>query len=380
MNKVGIVLTGGGARASYQVGVLRALYEILKQPQQESPIFSHLTGTSAGAINTAYLAAFAQDFDKGTKNLLKVWSSLEPNQVYKTDTVSLGRIGAKWITGSMFGGLKKEGSTFNYLLDNSPLRELLIRELNFKAINDNIKNGVINGMALTATNYFSGSSVVFYKTYKDLSPWYRSERFGYPTEFEVDHILGSSAIPFFFPPAKVKDSFYGDGCIRQTTPVSPCIHIGANKIFAIGIRHLRSHQRAVELSLAKQDSTPGLAQIAGVALNAVFLDSLEADVERIERINATLKKLSSPHPELKVVPVFMLRPSRDLGAMAGQYVKDLPKTLRYLLKGIGASEEDGTDLISYLAFDSSFTTPLIDLGYTDTWARKQDIERFMSES
>lgn len=379
MNKIGIVLTGGGARASYQVGVLRALYEILKQPQPESPIFTHLTGTSAGAINTAFLAAYAKDFDKGTKNLLKVWSSLEPNHVYRTDTVSLGKIGAKWITGSMFGGLKKEGSNFNYLLDNQPLRQLLTKELNFNHIKENIESGIIQGMALTATNYFSGSSVVFYKTHQELPPWYRSERFGQPTDFEVDHILGSSAIPFFFPPTKVKDSFYGDGCIRQTTPVSPCIHIGADKIFAIGIRHLRSHERAIELSLQKQDTTPGLAQIAGVALNAVFLDSLEADVERIERINATLRKLTTPHPELKIIPVFMLRPSRDLGAMAGQYVKDLPKTLRYLLKGIGASEDDGTDLISYLAFDSSFTTPLIDLGYTDTWARKKDIERFMSE-
>ncbi|MFZ4713346.1 MAG: patatin-like phospholipase family protein [Bacteriovoracaceae bacterium] len=375
MQNLGIVLTGGGARASYQVGALRALYEIIK-PLGEGPVFDYLAGTSAGAINTAYLAAFANDYDLATKELIRVWSNLSPEEVYKTNPLSLSKIGARWISGSVFGGLKKEGSSFNYLLDNGPLRNLLTKNIDMIKVRENIHQGTIKGMALTATNYFSGASVIFYDSHKEVKPWYRSDRFGLRTTFGVDHILGSSAIPFFFPPTKIGESFYGDGCVRQTTPVSPCIHLGAQKIIAVGIRHLRAQERTVELTMTPQDSTPGLAQISGVTLNSVFLDSLESDVERMERINQTLKKIPD-HPELRSIPVLMLRPSQDLGLIAGQFVRDLPRTMRYLLKGIGASEEEGTDLISYLAFDRSFTSPLVDLGYHDTYRRKKEIEAFM---
>jgi NTE family protein len=375
MQDLGIVLTGGGARASYQVGVLRALYEILN-PLSNGPVFDYLSGTSAGAINTAYIAALSKDYDKATKELIRVWTHLEPDQVYKTNPISLSRIGARWITGSVLGGLKKEGSNFNYLLDNTPLRNLLTRSINLEQIRENIHFGVVKGMALTATNYTSGASVVFYDTHKEIKPWYRTDRFGVQTTFSVDHILGSSAIPFFFPPTKIGQSFYGDGCVRQTTPMSPCIHLGAKKIIAVGIRHLRPQERTVELTMAAQENSPGLAQISGVTLNSVFLDSLESDVERMERINQTLKKIPE-HPELRPIPVLMLRPSKDLGLIAGQFIRDLPRTMRYLLRGIGASEEDGTDLISYLAFDHSFTSPLVDLGYHDTYVRKNEIEAFM---
>ncbi len=377
MRDLGIVLTGGGARASYQVGVLRALYEITKSSNKNETAFEYLSGTSAGAINTAFLASHAEDPDRGTRELIKVWSKLEPSQVYKTNPVSLSQIGAKWITGSMFGGLKKEGSSINYLLDNAPLKELLKGCIDMDIAMDNIRQGKIKGMALTATNYFSGASVVFYDTHREVKPWYRTDRFAVQTTFTHDHILASSAIPFFFPPTKIGRSFYGDGCVRQTTPMSPCIHLGAKKIIAVGIRHLRPQERTVELTLAHQDTTPGLAQISGITLNSVFLDSLESDVERMERINQTLKKIPD-HPELRSIPVLMLRPSQDLGLIAGQFIKDLPRTLRYLLRGIGASEEDGTDLISYLAFDNSFTQPLIDLGYHDTYRRKDEIEAFLA--
>lgn len=372
---LGVVLTGGGARASYQVGALRALYEIMHAGKKEN--ISYLTGTSAGAINTTFLAAKAEDFDVATRDLLKLWQSLQPEDVYRTDVLSLTRIGSRWMSGSILGGLKVKGAKINYLLDNSPLKRLLHKAVSMEKIEENCLNGKIKGIALTATNYFSGSSVVFYNGAESIKSWNRTDRFGLRTKLGIEHILGSCSIPFFFPPTRIGESYYGDGCIRQTTPLSPCIHLGAKKIIAIGIRHLRTQEKAVELSLKPQFDSPGIAQIAGMTLNSVFLDSLEADVERMERINQTIKRAGG-HPELRPIPVLMLRPSRDLGVIAGQVIRELPRTIRYLLRSIGAGEKDGSDLISYLAFDNSFTTPLIDLGYHDTLKRKAEIEDFLS--
>lgn len=377
-NGLGIVLTGGGARASYQVGALRAMTEIF-QEEKLSVNLDYLTGTSAGAINATYIAAKAENFDHATKGLINLWKGLSPDRVYKTNTLSLGTIGAKWITGSLFGGLTQKGAKINYLLNNAPLRKLLHSEIDMEKVEANCRNGILKGVALTATNYYSGASVVFYDGEDSIIPWSRSNRFGIKSKLGVEHILGSSSIPFFFPPTRIDESYYGDGCVRQTTPLSPAIHLGAKKIIAIGIRHMRPNEKAIEYSFRPQEDTPGLAQIVGVALNAVFLDSLESDVERVLRINQTLKQLPKDHPELRVVPVFMLRPSRDLGLLAGQLVRELPATLKYLLKGIGVTEEDGSDLISYLAFDTSFTTPLIELGYEDTFKRKQELLQFITE-
>lgn len=371
----GVVLTGGGARASYQVGALRALYEIMHASGNKK--ISYLTGTSAGAINASILGSKADDFDQATKDLLKLWQNLSPDKVYRTDVLSLTGIGSRWVGGSIFGGLKMKGTKINYLLDNAPLKKLLHQAIAVDKIEENCLNGKLQGIALSTTNYYSGSSVVFYNSHKDIKSWYRTDRFGVKTKIGIEHILGSSSIPFFFPPTRINDSYYGDGCVRQTTPLSPCIHLGAKKIIAIGIRHLRTQEKAVELSMKPQFDSPGIAQIAGMTMNSVFLDSLEADVERMERINQTIKRAGG-HPELREIPVLMLRPSKDLGVIAGQVIKDLPTTIRYLLKAIGAGEKDGSDLISYLAFDSSFTTPLIDLGYHDTIKRKAEIEEFLS--
>lgn len=372
---LGVVLTGGGARASYQVGALRALYEIMHSGGKEK--ISYLTGTSAGAINTAVLASKAENFDQATKDLLKVWQHLQPDDVYRTDVLSLTKIGSRWMSGSVLGGLKVKGAKINYLLDNAPLKRLLHKIVAIDKIEENCLKGIVKGIALTATNYYSGSSVVFYSGDESIKTWNRTDRFGLRTRLGIEHILGSCSIPFFFPPTRIGESYYGDGCIRQTTPLSPCIHLGAKKIIAIGIRHQRPQQRAVELSLKPQFDSPGIAQIAGMTLNSVFLDSLEADVERMERINQTIKRAGG-HPELRPIPVMMLRPSKDLGVIAGQTIRELPRTIRYLLRSIGAGEKDGSDLISYLAFDSSFTTPLIDLGYHDTLKRKAEIEDFLS--
>lgn len=378
--RFGIVLTGGGARAAYQVGVLQALAEILPT---RAPQFEVISGTSAGAINAAYLAANAAEWKRAVDGLATLWKNLQPERIYRTDTLSLGKIGARWLMATALGG-RGQGQPANYLLDTAPLGRLIEAEVSFEQLHRNCETGLLHGVALTTSNYYSGTSVVFYEGHASIEDWARSSRMSIRTRFGPQHVLASSAIPIFFPPVRVGDSFHGDGCIRQSTPLSPAIHMGADRIVAIGIRHPRAHTRAVELSLATQLEPPKMAQILGMVLNSVFLDSLEADIERLTRINQTLSKipadlLGTHFPNLRSIPVLMLRPSSDLGALAGRLLKHFPGTLQYLLRGLGASREEGADLMSYLAFDDAFTQPLVELGYEDTLARRGEIRHFFED-
>jgi NTE family protein len=379
MSKHAIVLTGGGARGAYQVGSMRAIFEIFKE---DKDLFQIITGNSAGAINAVYLAAHARDWDIATAQLCDLWKRLRPQDVFDLGAGSIASLGSKWITGTIFGGLKSEGSKVNHLLDTSPLRKLIETEVNFQELNANIKAGVPLAFAVSTTNLYSGGSVVFHNNAHPVQGWCRSDRFSLQTEITSDHILASSAIPMFFPPVQIEDSYYGDGCVRQTTPLSPAIHLGADKIIAIGIRSQKSQEWIRQKSLAANPN-PTIGQIAGVLMNAVFLDALESDVERLTRINQTLYHLDPSKREeyfhdLRPIPILLLRPSQDLGAMTAQLSKELPPMLRYLLKGIGVSGNEGLDLLSYLAFDRGYTLPLIELGYADTMARSEEIKRFLA--
>ncbi len=363
-------MTGGGARAAYQVGVVRAIYEILKNDQH---LFDVITGNSAGAINSTYLAANAQDWDVATNNLIDLWKRLKPQDVYDLRVRTISELGMKWLGGAVFGGLTPKGSHINHLLDTAPLRKLLTREIDFNDIQNNINTSSIRGVALSTTNYNSGSNVVYFQGSLEIEDWSRTDRFSIRENINLDHLMASAAIPFFFPPVKVGDSYFGDGCIRQTTPLSPAIHLGSEKIIAIGVRYPHHEQRMQDLALSPF-SNPTIGQITGIMMNAVFLDSLESDVERMMKINELIKE---GHREaFKVIPILMLRPSRDLGKMTEKLNEDLPARLRYLLKGIGVTEHEGLDLLSYLAFDKSYTVPLMDLGYEDTIKRKSEIEDF----
>jgi NTE family protein len=367
---LGLVMTGGGARAAYQVGVVRAIYEILKNDQH---LFDVITGNSAGAINSTYLAANAQDWDVATNNLIDLWKRLKPQDVYDLRVRTISELGIKWLGGAVFGGLTPKGSHINHLLDTSPLRKLLTREIDFNDIQNNINNSSVRGVALSTTNYNSGSNVVYFQGSLEIEDWSRTDRFSIRENLNLDHLMASAAIPFFFPPVKVGDSYFGDGCIRQTTPLSPAIHLGSEKIIAIGVRYPHHEQRMQDLALSPF-SNPTIGQITGVMMNAVFLDSLESDVERMMKINELIKE---GHREaFKVIPILMLRPSRDLGKMTEKLNEDLPARLRYLLKGIGVTEHEGLDLLSYLAFDKSYTVPLMDLGYEDTIKRKSEVQDF----
>jgi NTE family protein len=372
--KTGLVMTGGGARAAFQVGVVRAIYEILGK---KNNLFDVISGNSAGGINSTYLAANAENWDVATRNLHELWMRVKPQNVYDLRKRTISDIGLKLVSGTVLGGLTTSGNSVNHLLDTSPLKALADREIDFTDIGKNIAEKHIHGVSLATTNYNSGSNVIFYEGHNDIKDWARSDRFSFRTELRVQHLMASAAIPFFFPPIQIGHSFYGDGCIRQTTPLSPAIHMGADKIIAIGVRHPHNQDKMRSLAFAPF-LNPTMGQVAGVMLNAIFLDSLDSDVERLQRINELIRE--GAHPELKAVPILMVRPSRDLGKMTTNITSELPSMLRYLLKGLGVSNTEGLDLLSYLAFDESYTKPLMELGYNDTYKMKDEILRFNDDA
>jgi NTE family protein len=369
--KIGLVMTGGGARGAYQVGVTRAIYEIT---QVKERLFEVITGNSAGAINSTYLAANSENWDQATDNLIDIWKRIRPQYVFDLRSRTITELGVKWLSSTVFGGLAPQTSNINYLLDTKPLSGLIEREIDFNKLKKNILDGHLHGVSLSTTNYNSGSSVIFYQGHSSIKEWARSDRFSHRTDLNKDHLMASSAIPFFFPPIQVEESYYGDGCIRQTTPLSPAIHLGAKKILAIGVRYPHHESRMRDLSFSPF-SNPTIGQILGVMLNAIFLDSLEADVERLQRINQLIAE--GQNHDLKAIPILMIRPSRDLGKMTEKLNDELPPILRYLLKGIGVSEHEGLDLLSYLAFDESYSRPLMELGYDDTFKMKDQILKFI---
>lgn len=371
VDKLAIVLNGGGARGSYQAGVLRALYEIIKKDQN---LFDIITGNSAGAINAIFLANNARDWGSSTQYLVDLWKRIKPEDVFDISNYAMARIGSRWVKGTIFRNTSS-GDPFNGILNTEPLRKFLMREVDFKELHHLIQEKYISAVALSTTNYFSGSSVVFFDGEKKITEWSKSDRFSVRTELNVEHVMASSAIPLFFPPVKIANSYYGDGCIRQVTPLSPAIHLGATKLMTIGIRHKRSQETIKELAL-KPNLPPQISQVGGVMMNAIFLDSLDTDVERLEKMNIMVS-IMGKHSPWKHIPILSLNPSRDLGAMTKKLNNEMPKFLRYFLSSIGVTGLSGLDLLSYLAFDSSYTLQVTELGYEDTWARKNEILNFI---
>lgn len=363
---LGLVLTGGGARGAYQAGVLRAIAERLG-PGRPLP-FRVLTGVSAGAINAAFLAAQAQDFRSATARLWELWGRLRTNQVFVTNPLALSRTAGRVVAELGLGGLVR-GERRNHLLDTAPLRRLLEANLDPKAIARHLADGTVSALALTATSYGTGMAVTFFDGAPGAPPWVRSARITVRTPLSVPHVMASSALPVFFRPEPIAGTWYGDGCIRLTTPLSAAIHLGADRVLAIGVRHLRPPEATRKLHEAcYRTGQPPLAEIGGVLLNAVFLDALETDLERARRINATVAQIPQAQCTalpLRQLPLEAIRPSKDLGTLVPGLLETFPLSVRHLMRGLGASRGTGSDLLSYLAFDQSYTLPLLELGYAD---------------
>jgi NTE family protein len=379
---LGLVLTGGGARAAYQVGALRAIADLAGA--RGARLFQVVSGVSAGAVNSAAIAARADDFPRATRELWGMWSTLTPDLVYRTDLRSLSHIGSRWLRDVSLGGALGLGASgVNHLLDTRPLHRLLQARLPIERIPARIADGSLHALAITATNYATGTSVTFFDGVPGIVPWQRSTRIGVRQALSVEHVLASAAIPLFFPPVRVAGAWYGDGCVRMSAPLSPAIHLGAERLIAIGIRYQRTDLEVLALNRERRADEPTLSDLAGVLLNAVFLDALDGDLERVERINRTLALIpdgSAQQQPLRPVPVLALRPSEDLGRLAAQQYEHLPSTLRYFLSGLGATGDRGWDLVSYLAFEPVYIRRLLDLGYRDTIARGDEVRAFLEDT
>lgn len=372
---VGLILAGGGARAAYQVGVLKAIADIV--PNGAPNPFPIICGTSAGAINGAAIAIDAARFHYAVRRLVRVWQNFHVGHVFRADALGIAKSGAHWLTALMAGGLGR----FNphALLDRQPLAELLDRYMPCEQIQGSIDSGALHAFSVTAAGYTSCQSVTFYQGAAGIPPWKRARRIGLPAQITRDHLMASSAIPFIFPGVKIGQEFFGDGSLRQTAPISPALHLGAERLLVIGVR-----QDAMgDTGKATSNGYPSLAELAGFVLDSIFLDALETDMERLHRVNKTISIIPSHHLEeahvtLRPVDVLLISPSEDMNRIASRHLRELPRPVRLLLRGLGAMKRSGSSLVSYLLFEEGYTRELMDLGYRDTIARKEEIARFLS--
>ncbi len=372
-SKAGLILTGGGARAAYQIGVLKAVRELLPMPE-ENP-FDIVCGTSAGAINAATLAVYADNFDVAVSNLLEVWEHMHVRHIYRADPLSVAKTGARWLAAMMLFSRSSPVS----LLDNAPLGEMLSRNLDFAKVQQNIDDGCLFAVSITCSGYSSGQSVSFYQGGPGVQAWERSQRIGCAMPLRVEHLMASAALPFIFPAVRINREYFGDGSMRQIAPISPALHLGADRLLVISTGRQISDPARVRSQLY-----PSLAQIAGHAMNSIFLDSLYVDIERLQRINRTIgmiprEKREESGTPLRPVKVLVISPSQPIERIAIRFLRDLPWTIRFLLRGIGAMNRSGSNLASYLLFERGFTQALIEMGYRDTMARRSEVVEFLQD-
>jgi len=375
--RTGLILTGGGARAAYQVGVLKAIAESM--PRRAHSPFQIVCGTSAGALNAAALAANAQNFRKGVQYLVNTWKGFHANQIYRTDVIGVFNNSMLWLAGMLFSAIGINKLNRVSLLDNSPLVEFLEDMVPYEKIQENIDAGLLHALSITASGYGSGQSVTFYQGVKQLMPWRRTGRVGTPAKIEIKHLLASAALPFIFPATSINREYFGDGSMRQIAPISPALHLGATRVLIIGVT-INGYVEQTERG--NLNEYPTLARIAGHALNSIFLDSMEVDLERVKKINdlvAIMPEEMRERANLRHVDVLVVSPSQPLEKIAERYAAEMPWTIRLLLRLIGARQSGGI-LISYLLSESKFTRALIDLGYQDALKRRDEIMGFLDVS
>lgn len=369
MKKTGLILSGGGARAAYQVGVLKAVYHVL--PRSHYNPFDIISGTSAGAINGLALASYAENYRIGIKHLERIWSHFQCQHIYHTDLPNVLASLFKLTRAIVIGRHFKHRPVS--LLNNAPLEQLLTQVIRFHNIQKAIDNQALHAVAINCSCLTSGESVSFFQGDSSIKNWHRPRRIGHRTQLSLAHLIASSAIPMVFPAVKIKHKYYTDGAVRQLAPISPALHLGADKVLVIGVNSPNKGGM-----LDPNPLYPSPARITGHMLDAAFLDSMATDVERLERINRTLDKLPDVQiqSELKKVDILHIRPSKSIDDIASEYAYEMPKTLRLVLDNSKNPSSNGAGLLSYLLFSRGFCNALIELGYQDAYARKDEIARF----
>ena len=377
---LGLAMTGGGARGAYQAGVLKRIGEIPRVQSHGNP-FPIIGGASAGAVNGAALAAGSNEFSHATKVVANLWANLKPSEVFRCDLVSQAHNSLIWILDLSFGGVMGGGNARSFL-DASPLRRYLNAHLDCSRIQENIRRGHLYALAISATNYNSGMSYLFIQGKKGHPIWNRSRRVTLATKITVDHICASAAIPLVFQPVRLAaargSAYFGDGCLRLQQPLSPIIRLGAQKVFAIGVR-CENREHHDEIAGVKD---PSLAQVLGVLFNVMFLDHLATDIEHLERLNRLLEdghitQTVEGCEKMRPLTVMMISPSVNLTEVAAHHQKDMPYLIQYFVNGLGRDAVSCSDLMSYLLFTSKYTRELIDLGYHDADERAGEIEDYL---
>jgi NTE family protein len=375
-NKTALVLPGGGARGAFQVGVLKALAESM--PPGCSNPFPILSGTSAGAINSVVIASKARRFRVAVSELERVWGNFHSDQVFRNDSMTMLKSSLHWLSSIVLGGYLV--GTPRSLLDNSPLRAQLSRNIRFPRIQESIEAGHLHAVAVTAAGYGSARSTSFFQGTATTKAWARTRRVGIRQSLNLDHLMASIAVPMIFPPVSIGGEYFGDGAMRQATPLSPAIHLGADRILVIGVRD--------ETALPVPDETeeqpyPSFANIAGYMLDTLFMDGLYSDLERMTRINQLIDSVAPEHrsgtlSRMRPIDTMVVLPSKDLREIAYRHRKDMPLTIRALLRGIRGRSAKETRLLSFLLFEQGYTRELIDLGYSDAMQVKQQLLDFVT--
>ena len=368
--RTALMLPGGGARGAYQVGVLKALAEI---SERDSP-FPIITGTSAGAINAAVLASHGTSLRTGVERLEYFWSRMRCHHIYRTDLRETVGKSARWLGSLALGslGIKSPRS----LLDNEPLRQLLQRELRVDGVRDAIERGALHALAITASGYSSARAVSFFQGHSDIHQWQRPRRVGLRANIAPEHLLASAALPFIFPAAKIGHEFYGDGGMRHTAPLSTPIHLGASKLLIIGTRDEVPEPEPVD----EDSQYPSIGEIGGYMLDIIFMDNLQSDLTRLNRVNHTLSLMAEHerrHTHLQHMDTLLIKPSEDVRAIADRHHHRVPGTVRFMLSRAGAWGP-GMRLPSFLLFEGPFCRELIELGYHDAQQRRAEIEHLLA--
>ena len=367
----GLILPGGGARNAYQAGVLKAIGDML--PEDAPNPFPVICGTSSGALNAVLLASSASRFREGVDRLYGIWANFHVGKVFKTDAWTATKSGFRWGTTFLLGGFGKGQP--RSILDNAPLRDLLESHIRFARIQQAIDAGDLDAVSITASGYTSGLSMTYYQGKEHLKPWRRTRRVGQPTELTLNHLMASSAIPVLFPAVKLRNEYFGDGSMRQTAPLSPALHLGANRLLIIGVRNPRPDTPDED---DRETPEPTFGQISGYIFDTLFMDSLDADIERMRRVNHTIaetkdKNVTYKDSSLRQIDYLVISPSLDIREIVERYVGNFPRSVRVLLKGIGALTREGRPLMSYLMFDAPYCKELMELGYDDGMAAREQV-------